>query len=183
LRTDSDPLGYDEPLERTLRAIRSYAGPVIAMVHGTVWGGAFDVVCSCDRVVADATSTFAITPANLGLPYNTTGLLHLLNRLPLNLIKEMFFTAAPISTPQAKEWQIVNHLVPAAELRDFTLEMARKMTAKAPLSITVVKEQPRILTGFGGRYGKVKILRRASRPSSRSASRFSMGIRWSTPAS
>jgi methylmalonyl-CoA decarboxylase len=146
LRTDSDPLGYDEPLERTLRAIRSYPGPVIAMVHGTVWGGAFDVVCSCDMVVADETATFAITPANLGLPYNTTGLLHLLNRLPLNLIKEMFFTAAPVPAPQAKEWHIVNHLVPAAELLGFTLDMARKMTTKAPLSIAVVKEQLRILT-------------------------------------
>jgi methylmalonyl-CoA decarboxylase len=146
LRTDCDPLSYDEPLERALRAIRSYPGPVIVMVHGSVWGGAFDLVCSCDLVVADETSEFAITPANLGLPYNMTGLLHLLNRLPLNLIKEMFFSAEPISAEQAKEWHIVNHLVPAGQLMDFTMDLARKMTAKAPLSIAVVKEQLRILT-------------------------------------
>jgi methylmalonyl-CoA decarboxylase len=146
LRTDTDPLGYDEPLELTLRAVRSYPGPVIAMVHGSVWGGAFDLICSCDMVVADETATFAITPANLGLPYNMTGLLHLLGRLPLNLIKEMFFTAAVISAPQAKEWHIVNHLLPAADLREFTLELARKVLRKAPLSIAVVKEQLRLLT-------------------------------------
>ena len=146
LSTTSDPLGYDEPLELTLRAVRAYPGPVIAMVHGSVWGGAFDLVCSCDFIIADETSTFAITPANLGLPYNTAGLLHFINRLPLNLIKEMFFTAAPIPAQHAKEWHIINHLVPAAQLRDFTLDLARKIVPKAPLSIAVVKEQLRVLT-------------------------------------
>ena len=69
------------------------------MVHGSVWGGAFDLVLSCDLVVADETATFAITAANLGLPYNITGLLHCLGRLPINLVKEMFFTAASPRCP------------------------------------------------------------------------------------
>jgi len=38
--------------------------------------------------VADETATFAITAANLGLPYTTTGLLHFVGRLPRNVIKE-----------------------------------------------------------------------------------------------
>jgi hypothetical protein len=91
-----DPLAYNDPLEEMLRAIRIFPAPIVAMVHGSVWGGAFDLVLSCDIVVADETASFAITPANLGLPYNTTGLLHFLGRLPINLIKEMFFTAEPV---------------------------------------------------------------------------------------
>ena len=87
-----------------LRAIRVFPAPIVAMVHGSVWGGAFDLVLSCDLVVADETASFAITPANLGLPYNTTGLLHFLGRLPINLIKEMFFTAEPVDAQKAKEW-------------------------------------------------------------------------------
>ena len=146
LRTDRDPLAYDEPLEKALRAVRSYPGPVIAMVHGSVWGAAFDLICSCDILIADDESEFAITPANLGLPYNTPGLLHFLSRLPINLIKEMMFTAAPIPAQQAKDWHIVNHLVPAPELRDFTINFARNITMKAPLSIAAVKEQLRVLT-------------------------------------
>ncbi len=143
-----DPLGYGDPLEQTLRAIRSYPGAVIAMVQGTVWGGAFDLVLSCDTIIADDTSSFAITPANLGLPYNTTGLLHCLNRLPLNLIKEMFFTAAPIHAEDAKQWGIINHLVPAAEIEDYTLQMAELISSKAPLAIAVVKEQLRVLSDY-----------------------------------
>ena len=143
-----DPLGYDDPLEGLLRAIRTFPAPVVAMVHGTVWGGALDLVLSCDLVIADETASFAITPANLGLPYNTTGLLHFVGRLPINLIKEMFFTAAPLNAREAKELMVVNHLVPAAELEAMTFELAETMAAKSPMAMAVIKEQLRVLTDY-----------------------------------
>ena len=139
---------YNDPLERLLRAIRTFPAPVIAMVHGSVWGGAFDLVLSCDVLIADETATFAITPANLGLPYNTTGLLHFLGRLPINLTKEMFFTATPIDAQKAKEWLVLNHLVGSAELESVTLDLAATMASKSPLAIAVIKEQLRVLTDF-----------------------------------
>ena len=143
-----DPLTYSDPLEQLLRAIRTFPAPVIAMVHGSVWGGAFDLVLSCDVLIADETATFAITPANLGLPYNTTGLLHFLGRLPINLTKEMFFTAMPIDAQKAKEWLVLNHLVGSAELESVTLDLAATMASKSPLAIAVIKEQLRVLTDF-----------------------------------
>jgi len=143
-----DPLAYNDPIGQMLRAIRTFPAPVIAMVHGSVWGGALDLVLSCDLVVADETATFAITAANLGLPYNTTGLLHFVGRLPSNVIKEMFFTAAPIDAQQAKEWLLVNHLVGSAELEQFTLELATTMASKSPMAIAVIKEQLRVLTDY-----------------------------------
>ena len=143
-----DPLAYNDPLGQMLRAIRTFPAPVVAMVHGSVWGGALDLVLSCDLVVADETATFAITAANLGLPYNTTGLLHFVGRLPSNVIKEMFFTAAPVDAQQAKEWLLVNHLVGSAELEHFTLELATTMASKSPMAIAVIKEQLRVLTDY-----------------------------------
>jgi methylmalonyl-CoA decarboxylase len=143
-----DPLTYNDPLEQLLRAIRTFPAPVIAMVHGSVWGGAFDLVLSCDVLIADETATFAITPANLGLPYNTTGLLHFLGRLPINLTKEMFFTAAPIDAQKAKEWLVLNRLVASAELESVTLDLAATMASKSPLAIAVIKEQLRVLTDY-----------------------------------
>jgi hypothetical protein len=56
-----DPLSYNDPLEGLIRAVRTFPAPVIAMVHGTVWGGAVDLVLSCDLAVADETASFAIT--------------------------------------------------------------------------------------------------------------------------
>ena len=143
-----DPLGYNDHIEGLLRTVRTFPAPVMAMVHGTVWGGALDLVLSCDLVTADETASFAITAANLGLPYNTTGLLHFIGRLPINLIKEMFFTAAPLDAQQAREWMVVNHLVRSAELEAFTLELAATMATKSPMAMAVIKEQLRVLTDY-----------------------------------
>jgi methylmalonyl-CoA decarboxylase len=165
-----DPLGYDDPLEELIRAVRTFPAPVVAMVHGTVWGGALDLVLSCDLAVADETASFAITPANLGLPYNMTGLLHFQGRLPINVIKEMFFTAAPIDARKAREWLLINHLVPWDRLESFTVELAATMATKSPLAIAVIKEQLRVLSDYqpiaAQVYERVQGLRRQAYDSS-----------------
>jgi len=159
-----DPLGYNDSLEGLIRAVRTFPAPIVAMVHGTVWGGALDLVLSCDLAVADETAMFAITPANLGLPYSMTGLLHFQGRLPINVIKEMFFTAAPIDARKAKEWLLINHLVPWDRLESFTLELAATMATKSPLAIAVIKEQLRVLSDYqpiaAQVYERVQALRR-----------------------
>lgn len=140
-----DPLPYSDPFERALRAVKTFPAPVIAMVHGSVWGVATDLVLSCDIAIGDETCSFAVTPANLGLAYNTTGLLGFMRRLPLNLVKEMFFTGVPVQAAEAAQWGILNHLVPSSELESFTYELAQRIATKAPLVLAVVKEQLRIL--------------------------------------
>jgi methylmalonyl-CoA decarboxylase len=165
-----DPLGYNDSLEELIRAVRTFPAPVVAMVHGTVWGGALDLVLSCDLAVADETASFAITPANLGVPYNITGLLHFQGRLPINVIKEMFFTAAPIDARKAREWLLINHLVPWDRLETFTLELAATMATKSPLAIAVIKEQLRVLSDYqpiaAQVYERVQGLRRQAYDSS-----------------
>lgn len=140
-----DPLLYSDPLEQLLRAVRHFPAPVIAMVHGSVWGGATDLVLSCDIVTGDDSCSFAITPVNLGLPYNTVGTLNFMRRLPLNVAKEMMFTARAVNAEEAERWSILNHRVPTAVLEGFTLDLARGIATKAPLAVAAIKEQLRML--------------------------------------
>lgn len=140
-----DPLPYYSPLEKALRVIQHYPGAVLAMVRGGVWGGACDLVITCDMIIGDPTCTFAITPVKLGLPYNPTGILHFVTRLGINIAKEMFFTAEPVSAEKAEQWGILNHLIPAEELENFTFNFARIIASRSPLAIAVIKEQFRIL--------------------------------------
>jgi len=145
-RSRRDPLGYFDSLEILLRAIQDYPSPVIAMVHGGVWGGAFNVIMVCDIVVADESASFAITPARLALPFNVLGILQFMNRVGLNIAKEMFFTADPIPAERAMRVGILNHLVPSEKLVDFTMELARRITDRSALAISIMKEQFRILS-------------------------------------
>jgi methylmalonyl-CoA decarboxylase len=140
-----DPLDYDHPFEQALREVQHFPVPVIAMIEGSVWGGACDLAFVCDLLICTPSATFAITPAKIGVPYNPSGILHFLNVVGMNLAKEMFFTACPISAERAFSAGIVNHLVSADEIEEFTHEKAALITKNSPLSIAVIKEQLRIL--------------------------------------
>ena len=140
----SDPLSYFDPLERLIRAIAHFPAPVIGMIDGGVWGGAFELALTCDMLIGTRNVAFAITPPKIGLPYNSTGLTHFLGALGMNTVKEMFFTARSITAERALQLGILNHLVTEAELEPFTYEMARAMAANSPLCIAVIKEQLRI---------------------------------------
>ncbi|MDR3614235.1 MAG: methylmalonyl-CoA decarboxylase [Candidatus Obscuribacterales bacterium] len=146
LQAHEDPLGYFDGLEQGLRAIQRFHGPVIAMVQGGVWGGACDLVLTCDILIGDESSTFAITPVKLGLPYNVSGVQHFINRVGINIAKEMFFTADPVPSQRAKEIGILNHLVPALELEKFTMTMALHIASHSSMSVSVIKEQFRLLS-------------------------------------
>jgi len=145
-RSGRDPLEYGTPLEEVLRTIQHFPGPVIAMVQGGVWGGACDLAITCDMIIGDPTCTFAITPAKIGLPYNASGILHFINRVGINVAKEMFFTAEPVTAERAEELGILNYLVPTDQLETFTFDLATKISNHSSLSIAVIKEQFRILS-------------------------------------
>jgi methylmalonyl-CoA decarboxylase len=141
-----DPLPYGDPLEKLLRAVKRFPAPVIAMIHGSVWGGACELVMACDIVIADESASFAITPAKFGVPYNAAGFLNFTARLPLNVVKEMFFTAEPIAAARAERVGIVNRIVPEAELEEHTYAMARTMASRSPSAIAAYKEAIRVLS-------------------------------------
>jgi len=142
----SDPLEYKIPLEDLLRRVQSYPGPVIAMVDSGVWGGACDLVSTCDIVIASEQATFAMTPAKLGIAYNPSGLTHFIGVVGLHKAKEMFFSAQPLNAEEALRVGMLNHLVPDAELESFTYRLARTITLNSPVAIRAIKEQFRLLT-------------------------------------
>jgi methylmalonyl-CoA decarboxylase len=140
-----DPLGWDDPLRRLIREIENYPMPIIAMVEGSVWGGACEVAFACDLVVAAEDATFAITPAKLGVPYNLSGLLTFMNTISLHIVKEMAFTAAPMKAERAARLGIVNEVVSRQELKQRTYEIADQIVRNSPLSIAVMKEELNLL--------------------------------------
>jgi len=140
-----DPLGYQDPLDRVLRRVQDCPVPVIAMVEGSVWGGATDLCISCDMIVCSAETTFALTPAKIGVPYSASGLIRFLAALGPHKAKELLFTAQPISAQAALQARMVNHVVPRDELEAFTYGLAETITNNAPLAVQVLKQQFRLL--------------------------------------
>ena len=140
-----DPLSYGNVMETLLRHVQDCPVPVIAMVEGSVWGGACDLCCSCDMVIASEQATFAMTPAKIGIPYNASGLMHFVNHIGVNKAKEMFFTAQPSSALAAWNNGFVNHVVATEVLETFTYKLAGHIAENAPLAVRAIKAQFRLL--------------------------------------
>jgi methylmalonyl-CoA decarboxylase len=141
-----DPLTYDDPLRRVIRLVEHFAAPVIAMIEGSVWGGACELVMACDLIVASDDCTFAITPARLGMPYNLSGVQNFLNTGGMPLCKEMLFTAQPLGVKRLVETGIVSYAVPRAELEQVTMKMAGQIAKNSPLVMGLLKEELRLLS-------------------------------------
>jgi methylmalonyl-CoA decarboxylase len=161
-----DPLAYNDPLRRVVRAFEEHPAPIIAMIEGSVWGGACELVVACDFAVCTPETTFAITPAKLGVPYNISGLLNFLNSVPLAIVKEMLFTAAPISAERALNAGLVNHVLPVEELEALTFTMAEQIAHNSPLVVSCMKEELRIISNASpmspDTFERIQGLRRAS---------------------
>lgn len=140
-----DPLTYDDPLRQAVRAIHETRMPVIAMIEGSVWGGACEVVMACDLVIAAEGATFAMTPAKLGVPYDIVGVLTFMQRVGLPILKEMLFTAEPMPAARALQVGLVNHVVPPERLEEATMTLARQIARNSPLVISLLKEELRVL--------------------------------------
>jgi methylmalonyl-CoA decarboxylase len=96
---------------------------------------------------ASPEATFAVTPAKLGVPYNVTGMLTFLNAANIRIVKELLFTAKPMTAERAERVGAINYVVPSGELEAFTYGLANDIALLAPLSISVMKEQLRVLSG------------------------------------
>jgi methylmalonyl-CoA decarboxylase len=145
-RPGREPLAYNDPLERGIRAVREFQAPVIALLEGAVYGGACDLALSCDILVGAPSTSFSLTPAKLGVPYNPAGILRLLTAIGSSLlVREMFFTAAPVTAERALRLGLLNHVVAEEALEGFVQAMAERINELSPLSVSVAKEQIRLL--------------------------------------
>jgi len=136
-----DPVPYNHPLEVLIRAIEKVNIPIIALIEGSVWGGACDLAFSCDILVGTEQTTFAITPAKIGVPYNSLGIKRVLTRVSPNIAKELFFTAKPIAAQRAYSLGILNHIIDKDKIEEFTYDLANTIVNNSPLSISVIKKQ------------------------------------------
>ena len=143
----TDPVPYDHPLEVLVRRLQKVKIPIIALMEGSVWGGGCDIAFTCDILIGTPKTTFAITPVKIGVPYNTNGILRILNIIQPNIAKEMFFTAQPITAERAYGLGILNHMVEEADLEEFTFNLAKVIAENSPLAISVIKRQINLISG------------------------------------
>lgn len=135
-----EPEQWVNSMAEMTAAIAEFPLPLIAVVEGGVWGGACELTVCVDLVVATKNSTFAITPAKLGVAYSAEGIARFLGALPSHIVKQLFLTADPIDAKRAYDLGLVNYLTEDGdEAWNTARQTAERIAQRAPLTLQAMK--------------------------------------------
>jgi enoyl-CoA hydratase len=134
--------------ERPVVEGRGFAGlvrrpptkPLIAAVEGYALAGGFEIVLSCDLVVASRTAKFGLPEVKRGLTAAAGGLLRLQTRIPYHLAMELVLTGRMWPATDAAEVRLVNRLAEPGEALSVALELAAEVADNAPLALAASKQ-------------------------------------------
>lgn len=142
-----DLKAFAETGERPITASRGGLGiirrppvkPIVAAVDGHVLGGGFEIALACDLIVAGTDARFAVPEVKRGLVAGGGGAIRLAQRLPHHLALELLLLGEALPASRAFELGLVNRLVPADQVRDTAIGLARAIARNAPLAVAATK--------------------------------------------
>lgn len=118
---------------------RDFAKPLICAANGSALAGGFEIMISCDMVVAADHAKFGIPEASRGLVAGAGGLIRLAKRVPITIALEMALTAEPLDATRAYELGLVNRVVPSDQVLDVAIALAERIAKNAPLAVRTSK--------------------------------------------
>src|SRR5437867_4333510 len=139
---DDDRRFTDEELDR-MRTRRGYLDislskkPTIGMMNGLAFGGAAVVASALDMRIGCEDSKFRFLAAAYGR-INSTWTLP--NQVGWQIAKELLFSARIVGAEEAYRIGLLNHLVPKAELRAKTMELAKTIAGNNRAAVIGIKE-------------------------------------------
>ena len=119
---------------------RNFPKPLLCAANGSAFAGGFEILLSCDLVVASDQAVFGIPEVSRGLVAGAGGLIRLPRRVARAVALEMALTGDPISASRALEVGLVNRVVPAQEVLATAMALAQRICDNAPLAVRVSKK-------------------------------------------
>jgi crotonobetainyl-CoA hydratase len=116
--------------------------PVVAAVNGIACGGGFELMISCDIIIAADDATFALPEIRSGTIADAATV-KLPRRIPYHVAMELLFTGRWMDADEAKHWGLVNEIVPKDRLMERAREIADLLAGGPPLVYAAIKEVDR----------------------------------------
>lgn len=110
--------------------------PVIGMINGLAYGGGAVLASCLDLRVGSENASFRFLAVAYGRINSTWTLT---NQVGWPIAKEYLFTGRIVTAEEAHRVGLLNHLVPAAQLRDQTMEIATTIAGHRPESVAGIK--------------------------------------------
>jgi enoyl-CoA hydratase/carnithine racemase len=141
MRARPDKAYYQELFARCSRMMMTIAEipqPVIARVHGIATAAGCQLVGACDLAVAAQEARFATSGINVGL-FCSTPAVALMRNVAAKPAFEMLMTGDFIDAETARDYGLVNKVVPAADLDRAVGDLARRICGKSAVAVRTGK--------------------------------------------
>ena len=122
-----------------MQTIVTHPKPVIAEVDGLATAAGLQLVASCDLAIASDEARFCTPGVNIGL-FCSTPMVALSRNVSRKQAMEMLLTGEIIDAATAREFGLVNRVVPKAYLDQVTAKYAETIASKSPLTLKTGKE-------------------------------------------
>ena len=125
-------------LHDAIDAVHRAPFPVIAAVNGACLGAGFELALACDLRVASADAIFGLPEVRVGVPSVIQAAL-LPPLVGPGRAAELLLTGEPVAAERAREWGLVNEVVPAERVRAAAEALAAKIVACGPEAVRLQK--------------------------------------------
>jgi len=115
--------------------IENIGTPTIAAINGFALGGGLELAMACHIRVASDNAKMGLPEVSLGVIPGYGGTQRLANLIGKGRAMEMISTAGLISSKEAKQWGLVNHVCPQEILINTAQKIALKIIKNSPMAI------------------------------------------------
>ena len=137
-----DPAFYEQLFDVctvVMETIHRVPQPVIAKVHGIATAAGCQLVAACDLAVAAAGTRFATPGVKIGL-FCSTPMVPVSRAVGRKRALELLLTGEPIDAETARDWGLLNQVVPPDELESAVTELVAKIARSSPLTVRIGKD-------------------------------------------
>ena len=112
--------------------------PVIAAVHGVAFGGGLQIALGADIRIVSPDARLSVRETHWGLVPDMAGTQLLRDLMPLDVVKELTFTAREVSGVEAVELGLATRV--AEDPKEAALELARQIAQRSPDAVRASKK-------------------------------------------
>ena len=123
-------------LVELFKTMHGLGKPIVAMVNGHALAGGLGLMVACDLAIASDAATFGTTEIKVGLwPMMITA--EIARNIGRKHALELMLTGKRIGANEAARIGLINRAVPADELEEVAMALARELAAQSPATMAL----------------------------------------------
>jgi enoyl-CoA hydratase len=121
-------------------SIAHFSKPMIAAVRGLCFGGGLELAMLADIMIAADDASFGQPEITIGILPGDGATQRLTRVIGKSLAMKMVLTGEPIAAPELRDRGLVAEILPAGQVVDRAVALAKTIASRAPIAARLAKE-------------------------------------------